>query len=1643
MHINELDAPPTATVGRPHTADGLYRIISRPSRRLSARSSTTSSSAAATSDRDSFSTALDAFARPQSESGLRGASLDDSRTRMGSTTTITAAAAAQAASGGGNWPGGIMRETDIQVESRELAGLDAELRRRTKYLPREDRRLQGHEYEALRDLSNFLRDVTPPPGNYMSMRTPSSPSIRSSISSLRRRKPSRKVGTLKRFVGVLMRKSNGKTKNVSNRHSNSSLNSVTRPPSVRKKKWHSRIRLPDTAVAGTTVEGHRHIAISIPIEYAHIGPEPRYKFPKSDKRKRPRPTTTESAPRIYNDINVRPLSALIAEPHIGTQLGPVAEERESISSKTPSWEGLNYGSGSGIGGLHHPAEVRKVRLASRNTFGTVHEEFASESGPNSANNSRPATRSGSSPIRTPLTPPRRSSSGEYNRPRTPASSGRSSSDEIVRKSAHRMGALAALTLSNSRPSSSSAHSLRSFASASPGGTTGRIHYPKRNSSLQPNALPETPNENNSGGKVGRGRGRIAQGQVLQYAQGYQHSRDSSRDQYTLQESIFSEPSYLESSHTIDSGDAAPGPIVSRSSTRDGTSSKRGDDGEAAGSGRTSRDSADGKRWSLGGNAEDGTKRVNKKSPLAGKVLTASRSAGSLRRPSRERLDPRDAAHASGQNLQSKMMNSKPPNVTSQAAAGGDGSTPSRNLSPGRVQNVALMESPNIVIGHADDFDDQGKEKEGSFNRQASPQSTRKLRSAGSRQSMQDKSPTIPSPKERRERRKTVLLSRKQRIAELRKALEKPETQPADLLWERRMSSSSEESYGATPGVSPPSSPWRDGRPSLPLPKEQRRRPTTLPAYLSFTPVLTVADLRPESPAGSSAGGSNQSLSQRASVVLNQKDSVSLSLSSPTTVATIVKTSPVPPYQTLGSVTPPQSPPASAGSPSTPSPSSEVYQQHEDQRSSINATPLKPQPPLKRLSSVRRRASLVGRSSPVGSRPPSPFREGIMGQHTSPSRPKTAGKGGIVRSRHKDYFSGASYFGQGQQSQSQSQQQSKSQQAASSSPVSSPTTTTSSGGNEAGGQANDGGGASGAGPVKSTLKMTRSELFERYEGLRDRQSRDLERRLRRLEKHGDYWLTSMLPLLTDLSQTLGQLALGNSDRQNQQQQPQQQQTQLYSSNRKGKGRAVTMSALNVADEDDDDDEVRGTIYADGRKSRFGIRSTPAVHMAGLEPFASEQPSTASFEPSEGVFRRSHGGGGFARPKTAGSGRVFLRQGSEGSHHPGLGYRVRVEDHNEAGIEDADERDHRHHRHGTSSMHTTPNRYYGRTSTRSTPQGPRPQPKQHQHLQQQHPPSGSTTMVDNTSIKNNNKADAHANSLGTMPTTTGSFRTMRHSSTSLHDEYKKHETNNKGGNGGKTLYALHANAPLSTGRLLLSEQVAAEHERLARIEALNEQIDTQMRSLPTSRSHTTDGSTSRGGSGGGGGGGGGGSSELSGMGGLVAPPRIPTAPPHPPSSQSKFHPHARNVKCSEESLETYQGSTTTEEQFHHSEGEEEEQQQQEEESEIEDFDLDVFPAVQRGHGHTHYRRRESISSSHASQRRPSTSGGVISSPPRYRHRHRSSGTGMEVVTPLMRELQLNGSRPSLESVGSEAGDSEVRALKRGPEPRSVVGFGAFSR
>lgn len=154
---------------------------------------------------------------------------------------------------------------------------------------------QSEEEDGLDELMEFVRNKTPPPHNYMSI--PDSFSTTSASSSEHRK--------WWRFKMFRRRK-----KPVPKKH---------RPPPI---------KLPDTAIAGTTVEGFRHIAISIPIEHAHLGPEPRRK--RRSRRKDP------SAPKPEKLIPAKAgsVKTLVSERGVVTVLKPVAEDRESMSSKS-------------------------------------------------------------------------------------------------------------------------------------------------------------------------------------------------------------------------------------------------------------------------------------------------------------------------------------------------------------------------------------------------------------------------------------------------------------------------------------------------------------------------------------------------------------------------------------------------------------------------------------------------------------------------------------------------------------------------------------------------------------------------------------------------------------------------------------------------------------------------------------------------------------------------------------------------------------------------------------------------------------------------------------------------------------------------------------------------------------------------------------------------------------------------------------------------------------------------------------------------------------------------------------------------------------------------------------------------------------
>lgn len=1168
---------------------------------------------------------------------------------MGSRSTITAAAAAQGADG--NWPGGIIRQMDFRVESRELDQLDAELRRRTQYLPREGRWTVSGDHEAIRELTNFLRNVTPPPSNLMSVPSPTTTTL-SSMSSIRRRKAGTKTGALMKMVRLFRRNSSKKQKKLLRRPSSRAKRTAGSPPGLkrspaRRGRRPPRIKLPDTAVAGRTVDGHRHIAISIPIEHAHLGPESRYGFPSpvmGRARSRSMSSADTPSPKVYDDIyyNTRPLAAFVTEPHVGTQLGPLVEERESLSSR--SWEKVSS-NGSGQG---EAAIARKVRLASRNTFGTVHEE-----------QSRPNTSSGGMLLQ--ASPPR--TSDESGEPGTPT---RTSDEMRARARRQTLAALAGGAGSAggppTRPATGggfgssqrplSAHSFRSFAASSP----SRVYYPTRKSSLHPSGAVAVETAR---------RPRT----MSNTTGGTNYSRDSSRDQ-TLQESIFSERSYLESLDTVDTGnlkedfyhspvllsEAALGrrfegsdviefePRSSVDSQRRRSSDHRQSigshfstgsrDKRSSGSSRASavakgkqRESYEGPVVVRPGNRHGGgnggvggsTGMVGKHQgeiadmPISGRaekrysggstasanaifgkgepapaVVTrefAAAVAPGAQQQAEEVLDqsiPTTPGRRSkfvedlaefplpddrGENLQVQHVQDQqqaqtdgepkgkekeiqdreadPPSIELQQAtpteskAGSkfsDSPSRRRRSSARRKDEAELQSSPGSALAvpversrSREKRKDKAKQQEQTSPVQLVEEIKRPVTPDGQGTEAKNTSP-IPSPKERRDRRKSILLSRKERVAELRAALEKPGSQPSDLVLERKLSNASSSSSGSTLRTARLNR-KRDSFPYAPAllsPMPQK----TASKDLSFTGVLTVADVQPSSPTN---------------VELVRKVSLALSVSSPTTVATFVKTSPIPPYQSIGSVTPPDSPADSL-----------PLQSPESQFSIVEAqgTPLRHPPPSTTKDRVTRRRS--GRTSPSSS---NGRRSPAIAQESSPIRPKTAGKGAIPS--RKPFFEGPS-----------------------------PQTSLDRDESNAGPSTAQG---------KSILKMSRSEIFDRYDALREKQTRDMERRIRRLERHGDYWLSSMMPILNDMSHALKSAVDGLE----------------HVEKRKGR-EEVDIRARTAA------------RYDDGRQSRTALRAMEAEESAPrgrrhreqrdimpIPPLLSED----SFDPDESIVHHS--------------------------------------------------------------------------------------------------------------------------------------------------------------------------------------------------------------------------------------------------------------------------------------------------------------------------------------------------------------------------------------------------------------------------------------
>jgi len=146
------------------------------------------------------------------------------------------------------------------------------------------------------DLIRFLKKTPPPPTNYMSIPDDTSSSSRS------------EGDKWDKFKFRLFRHHRHRQRTRRRR----------RPPVI---------KLPDSAVAATTIDGHRYIAISIPIEYSHLAPLPNNQYPVYD--------SIGAAFKREIDFRFPPWRNLSSN-RIVTVLDPVTEDREPSTSGLPS-----------------------------------------------------------------------------------------------------------------------------------------------------------------------------------------------------------------------------------------------------------------------------------------------------------------------------------------------------------------------------------------------------------------------------------------------------------------------------------------------------------------------------------------------------------------------------------------------------------------------------------------------------------------------------------------------------------------------------------------------------------------------------------------------------------------------------------------------------------------------------------------------------------------------------------------------------------------------------------------------------------------------------------------------------------------------------------------------------------------------------------------------------------------------------------------------------------------------------------------------------------------------------------------------------------------------------------------------------------
>lgn len=185
----------------------------------------------------------------------------------------------------------LARKPGRRIQTRKSASdlLDDEDIKRQLYNPILAPHLQKRPptSDGVSDLIDFLRNQTPPPDHFMSM-------------------PDHPDGEERGRSWARWKKGARRSRSLPKRQ----------PPPI---------RLPDTAVSGTTIGGHRHIAITIPLDAVPMGDVPRSQYPVYQK---------EAAKP--NGLNQNPVRAYVNERGVVTVLRTVKEDRETSNSSNCS-----------------------------------------------------------------------------------------------------------------------------------------------------------------------------------------------------------------------------------------------------------------------------------------------------------------------------------------------------------------------------------------------------------------------------------------------------------------------------------------------------------------------------------------------------------------------------------------------------------------------------------------------------------------------------------------------------------------------------------------------------------------------------------------------------------------------------------------------------------------------------------------------------------------------------------------------------------------------------------------------------------------------------------------------------------------------------------------------------------------------------------------------------------------------------------------------------------------------------------------------------------------------------------------------------------------------------------------------------------